>query len=185
MSSEAAAVRASLRLSSGCAFLSAAAVFALATTLPLPPLPAQEYVYIKRLGGLAPDEVFAPLSIDGVASVGLLAERACAKFGWGIPTQMRLYLVTEECARSLQRGGSTDGIFAGDALFPVDALERAGVVPGSCLLARVSQPAAAAGASCRRAPYLSGTHIHTRHSRRAARTLSITAATHTSPPTHF
>ena len=133
----------------------------------------------------AEGEVFAKLEKRAGDAVTDLAERACAKFGWGIPTQMRLYLVTEECARSLQRGGSTDGIFAGDALFPVDALERAGVVPGSCLLARVSQPAAAAGASCRRAPYLSGTHIHTRHSRRAARTLSITAATHPSPPTHF
>ena len=93
----------------------------------------------------AGEEVFAPLSIDGVASVGLLADRACAKFPrWGAADagQMRLYLVTEERARALQCGGSADVILSGDSLFPSDALERAGVIPGSWLLARVSQPAA-------------------------------------------
>ena len=83
-----------------------------------------------------------------------LAERACAKFPrWGAADagQMRLYLVTEERARALQCGGSADDILAGDSLFPSDALERAGVIPGSWLLARVALPAAAAGASCARA----------------------------------
>ena len=101
---------------------------------------AQEFVYIKRTGGgLDADEVFAPLSIDGVASVGLLAKRACTEFGWGVPTQMRLYIVTtEESARALERGGSAAGILAGDALFSGDALERAGIASGSWLLARIS-----------------------------------------------
>ena len=96
----------------------------------------------------AGEEVFVRLSIDGVASVGLLADRACAKFPrWGAAAnagQVHLYLVTEERARALHCGGSADDILAGDSLFPSYALERAGVIPGSWLLARVSQPAAAA-----------------------------------------
>ena len=101
-------------------------------------------MYIKRTGGgLGADEVFAPLSIDGVASVGLLAKRACTEFGWGVPTQMRMYLVPHDgelkpLAEAEDRAALLDE--------PALLLKRAGVVPGSWLLARVSGPATAAGA---------------------------------------
>ena len=147
MSSEAAPVRAPLRLSSGCAFLPAAAASAPATRLAPPPSPrAQEFVYIKRTGGsLDADEVFAPLSIDGVASVGLLAKRACAEFGWGVPTQMRLYLVPH----AGKENPTADEETSAEALDkPAYSLADAGIASGSWLLARVSGPATADGASC-------------------------------------
>jgi len=107
--------------------------------------PPQGYVFIKRAGDAPIEEEFAKLEKRAGDSVTDLAERACAKFPrWGAADagQVRLYLVTEERARALQCGGSADDILAGDSLFPSDALERAGVIPGSWLLARVSQPAA-------------------------------------------
>ena len=152
MSSEAAAVRALLRLSSGCAFLSAVIASAPATALPFRPRHsprAQTYVYIKRTGGgagLDPNEVFAPLSIDGIASVGLLAKRACAEFlRWGADAgKVRLYLVAH--APEADEPPSADEEARAEELTrPHWTLVRAGVVSGSWLLARVPPPA---GASC-------------------------------------
>ena len=102
-------------------------------------------MYIKRAEG----EGFAELSIVSGDTIARLAERACAKFPrWGADAgQVRLYLVpTEERARALQRGTSAGDILAGDALFPGDTIERAGIASGSWLLARVSLPAAAGAA---------------------------------------
>lgn len=106
---------------------------------------AAGYVYIKRTGE---GEGFAELPMFPGDTVARLTKRACVEFSWGAPTLACLYVVpTEESARALQRGASAASILASDALFPADTLERAGVVSASWLLARVSQPAAAAAAS--------------------------------------
>ena len=116
----------------------------------LPPSPrAQEYVYIRRVSDAAAEgEVFAELEKRAGDAVTDLAKRACAEFGWGVPTQVRLYLIPhapcgdeppEEaeakalCCARLQSGWS---------------LEHAGIVMGSWLLARVSGPVMESGASC-------------------------------------
>ena len=111
---------------------------------------AQGSVYIK-LASESAGGVFAKLEMRAGEAVADLAERACAKFQrWGADAgQVRLYLVpTEMRARELQRGSRADDILAGDALFAGDSLERAGIVSGSWLLARVPPPATTAGASC-------------------------------------
>ena len=119
-----------------------------ATTLPFRPFSrSQQHVYIKRTGfGASPNEIFVPLCIDGVASVGLLAKRACVEFGLGVPTQARLYLVQHDVGE-LKPPAEAEA----DAELleePAQLLENAKIRPGSWLLARVLPPAAAASASC-------------------------------------
>ena len=73
-----------------------------------------------------------------------LSARARAAFGWGATSRVHLHLV--QLAGELKPLADAE---ARAALLdePALLLERAGVVPGSWLLARVSLPAAAAGAS--------------------------------------
>jgi hypothetical protein len=59
------------------------------------------YVYIKRHvegeGGAAADgEVYAALAALPGDTVGLLAARACAAFGWGAPSQVALILLASK-----------------------------------------------------------------------------------------
>jgi hypothetical protein len=97
-------------------------------------------VLIKREA--AEGEAYAELSIFSGDTIARLAKRACTEFGWGVPTQMRLYLV--------KRGGKlpTPEEEVASTLLddPSDTLLYAGIVSGSWLLARVSGPATAAGA---------------------------------------
>ena len=113
----------------------------------LPPYPrAQEYTYIKRASdGAFPDpgEVFAPLCIDGVSSVGLLADRACTKFGWGVSTQTRLYLVVHPSGGDEPSAEAEAAALRGARLQSGWTLERAGVASGSWLLARALGPGGA------------------------------------------
>ena len=99
------------------------------------------YIARARDGAPVEGEGFAELSAFPSDTVARLTKRACAEFGWGVPTQARLYLVPSvERARELQLpGASAADILAGAALFPGDS-----IAPGSWLLARVSPPAAAA-----------------------------------------
>ena len=109
---------------------------------------AQEFVYIARASDDAPvkGEGFAELSMFPGDTVARLTKRACAEFGWGVPTQARLYLVPSvERARKLQLpGASAADILSGVALFPGDP-----VTSGSWLLARVPPTMASAGAFSR------------------------------------
>ncbi len=105
-----------------------------------------QYVFIKRAGGAAADgEVYAKLAILPGDDVADLAARACAKFGWGSPSQARLYLVVlSEVGGEAPSADDEKEALAGDALFPAASLQRAGVRTGALLLARVSLPAVAA-----------------------------------------
>ena len=93
-------------------------------------------------------QVFAKVPLADCADVADVSERACEKFGWGAPTQCRLYLVREgrERARTIERDPSSAAdILAGVSLSSFAALAEAGIVSGSCLLARVpAAPSAAA-----------------------------------------
>jgi hypothetical protein len=126
-----------LRLSSVCAL-------SRSSHTATPHSPPQKHVYIKRTDNAPVEgEVFAKLEMLAGDAVADLAERACAKFGWGVPTRARLYLVKHKgelkpLAEAEARAALLDE--------PALRLERAGVVSGSWLLARVSLPAAAAGA---------------------------------------
>ena len=108
---------------------------------PLPFPRAKEYVYIKR--DAAEGEFYAELSIFSGDTVARLADRACAKFGWGVPTQARLYLVK----RGGKRPAPEEEAAATPLDDPSDALAEAGIVKDAWLLARVSLPAAAAAAA--------------------------------------
>ena len=95
--------------------------------------------------------MFAPLSIDGIADAGFLAERACTKFGWPDAGQVAFFRVPGGRERAL--AVETDPSLAADILVSANklAVDEA-VEPGSWLLARVAPPPAAApGASRRRA----------------------------------
>ena len=104
------------------------------------------YVYIKRAGGAAADgEVYAELAVLPGDDVADLAARACAAFGWGTPSQARLYLVVQsEVGGEAPSADDEKEALAGNALFPAASLQRAGVRAGALLLARVSLPAVAA-----------------------------------------
>ena len=109
---------------------------------------AQWHVFIKRAGGGAsPDEVYAKLQAKASDDVADLTRRACAEFGWGVCTQARLYLLPH--APDADEPPSADEERRAEELTrPHWGLARARIIPGSWLLARVSLPAAAAGALC-------------------------------------
>lgn len=91
------------------------------------------------------DLAFAPILLASlpVQTVGFLAERACEKFSWGVPsTQVRLYLVPSERARDVERDDAltVEEILGGAFIFSGDTLSAAGVVPGSYVLARTTLP---------------------------------------------
>ncbi len=113
------------------------------------------YVYIKRAGGAAADdEVYAEVAILPGDDVADLAKRACAKFGWGMPSQASLFLVDHPPG-----GDEPSAEVEAEAMAPSRRLQsswtlmRKSVTAGSWLLARVPAPpppaAAGAGASCR------------------------------------
>ena len=112
---------------------------------------AQGYVYIKRAGEL--DEVFAELSCFAGDTVARLAKRACDTFGWGVPTQAQIYLLVHAPGGDEPPAEAERAALANARLQSGWALEHAGVVPGSWLLARVPPPAAASGAFRRSAPF--------------------------------
>ena len=154
MSIATAAVRVLQRFcfSSSYAFLSTAAASAHATTPAPPCLCAQEHqVFIKRTGVAPPveGEVFAELSIFPGDTMARLTKRACVEFGWGAPTLARLHLVPHPPGGDEPSAEVEAAALRGARLQSGWTLERAGVVPGSWLLARFSLPAAGAGASWR------------------------------------
>ena len=106
-----------------------------------------EYVFIKREGGAAADdEVYAELAMLPGDTVARLAERACAKFQWGSPSQARLRLV--ERPPDAEEPPSTDEeALAVELQRPHWKLARAGVGAGAWLLARLPAAAAAAAAA--------------------------------------
>ena len=96
------------------------------------------------------NEAFAELPLRAGDNAARLLGRACEKFGWGVPSRCRLYLVRGGRERAL--AVEADPSLAASILVSANKLaddER--VEPGSWLLARVPPPPAAApGASRRR-----------------------------------
>ena len=118
--------------------------------LPRPPARAQEYVFIKRASAPVDGDVYAKLAMRAGDAVTDLAERACAKFPrWGADAgQVRLYLVPHSLDAD-EPPSADEEARAAELTRPHWTLGRAGIVSGSWLLARVSLPATAAGASWR------------------------------------
>jgi hypothetical protein len=127
-----------------------------ATAAPLPCIPpalcsarVQGRVFIKRAGGGAsPDETFAKVEVYTDDDVADLAARACDKFGWGAPTQARLFLASAggnvaPTQPEIDAVLRDDGKRLGEGLPLVDA----GVGSGAWLLARFTLPTAATGTS--------------------------------------
>jgi hypothetical protein len=109
-----------------------------------PPAPSA-HALIKLAADAAPaeGEVFAELALAPGDTVARLAERACAKFGWGVPTRARLFLVPREPGAD-EPPSPSDEARAAELTRTHWTLERAGVASGAWLLARVLAPAAAA-----------------------------------------
>ena len=118
-----------------------------------PPLPPQTALFVRVLRVAPPGfpayehQVFATISIDGIADSGFLAERVCTKLGWADAGQVAIFLVRdEETARAIQRDpSSAKDILLGDPLIASDP-----VVAGSWLLARVPSPPVVAPGAPRR-----------------------------------
>ena len=100
-------------------------------------------MYIKREA--AEGEAYAELSIFSGDTIARLAKRACTEFGWGVATQMRLYLVPHVGKENPTAKAET---LAKVLDKPAYSLADEGIASGSWLLARVSGPATADGASC-------------------------------------
>jgi hypothetical protein len=154
---------------------------------------------------------FAEVAIFDGDTVTRLAKRASVELDWRTSAAyVELFLVPAESEDALAAGevGPEALILATRPLSSIKALSAVGILNRSCLLARLTDPPAAApGESVREtASLLScssswrakrlvgacwdstgawGATPFSLASRRAARTLSITAATHPSPPTHF
>ena len=96
------------------------------------------------------NEAFAELLLQADDNAGRLIARACEKFGWGVPTRCRLYLVRDGRERAI--AVEADPSLAASILVSTNKVavdDR--VEPGSWLLARIPPPPAAApGASRRR-----------------------------------
>jgi len=110
----------------------------------------QAFAFIRRAGGAgdaALAEAFGEVELVAGDSVARLAARACALFGWGPPTRARLHLVARARAAALDGGAAVEPADFGARLSALDSLAAAGVVPGACLLARISADAPAGGGS--------------------------------------
>ena len=124
-----------------------------AATCPAPaPSPrTQEYVFIKRVAD-GEDECYAELSILLGDTVARLAKRACAEFPrWGAADagQVSLYLVPNDACSGDEPSEKAEADALGGArLQSGKTLAGASIAPRSWLLARISLPAAAAGALC-------------------------------------
>lgn len=109
---------------------------------------AASFVFIKRACAdsllEAASEVFAKLKVDAGDDVSDLAARACAAFGWGTPSQARLYLIPHEGARKPSEEAEERAIPLDE---PAQTLAEADVKSGSWLLARLPPSAFAAAAS--------------------------------------
>jgi hypothetical protein len=95
------------------------------------------------------NEAFAELLLQADDNAGRLIARACEKFGWGVPTRCRLYLVRDGRERAL--AVEADPSLAASILVSTNKLavdDR--VEPGSWLLARIPPPPAAAPGASRR-----------------------------------
>ena len=94
------------------------------------------------------DQTFAELMLLPGDNVARLVGRACDKFGWGAPSRCRLYLVAPPDGDDEPSAVAISDALAGERLQSSWPLVRAGIGPGSWLLARVPPPPAAApGAS--------------------------------------
>ena len=104
---------------------------------------------------------FGKVVLEGCTDVADVTKSACKEFGWGTPTQVRLYVA----AAGGDDEPSADAIksaLSGARLQASWKLDRAGITEGSWLLARVPPPPAAApGASRRRAGVLARAHSRT------------------------
>ena len=111
--------------------------------------PPSQFAFIKRVGGAAfEEESFAKLQLGGCADVADVAVRVCKEFPhWGVHAeQVCLFLAAGggDVRPPTLAAAANPAARLGEGL----TLDRAGITPGSWLLARVPPPAAAAyGAS--------------------------------------
>jgi len=102
-------------------------------------------VFVKRAGDVG--VVFAEVDIYAGDSVARLAERASAKFRWLVGAdKVKLFLVPVESEDAVAAGedGSEERVLALRPLSSIKALADVGVLAGSCLLAQLLEPPAAA-----------------------------------------
>ena len=128
-----------------------------------PPPPRQTpYVWVMLVSDTPLEgQNFGKVVLEGCTDVADVTKSACKEFGWGTPTQVRLYVA----AAGGDDEPSADAIksaLSGARLQASWKLDRAGITEGSWLLARVPPPPAAApGASRRRAGVLARAHSRT------------------------
>ena len=109
----------------------------------------QASAFILRVGDAASaGEAIGEVELFDGEPVARLAARACALFGWGPPTQVRLHLAAAGGDDEPSTDAITDAL-SGERLQSSWPLGRARIGPGSWLLARVplaAAPVAARGA---------------------------------------
>ena len=104
---------------------------------PTPP-PAQFFIFIARvIGSARATGPFAELEAVSIDSFARLAERACTKFKrWGVDAdEVELFAVTK--AGKAPTSAEIEAALLLEPLSPFDTLADAGIVSGSCVLARV------------------------------------------------
>ena len=149
MSSAGAADLSSPSSSSSSAAAGAAAAAALAAAGA-----STESVFVKRAGDV--DAVFAIVPIFRGDVIADLAERASAKFRWLVGAdKVKLFLVPDAggLVRAVQRDPAreADVLVDTNLCLATDTLAEAGISNRSCLLARLTDPPAAAPGECARA----------------------------------
>ena len=106
---------------------------------------ARGSVFIKNAGD--PRARFAPIDIFASDAVGHLAERASLKFDWRTSaTYVELFLVPVGMVRDVQRdlAREADVLVDTNRCLATDVLAEAGILDRSSLLARLTDPPAAA-----------------------------------------
>jgi hypothetical protein len=98
------------------------------------------YVWVMLVGDTTlADQVFVKASLAGCADVSDVSERACEKLGLGLgaPSRCRLYLAAAGSGVDEPSADSIKDALSGERLQSSWPLERARIVAGSWLLARV------------------------------------------------